>query len=90
MLAGEMTLARTADIMRLSSRTLIRRFSSEGESYGGLVRRVRLEEAQRLLRGEKSVAEVALILGYADSSAFIRAFRQWTGKSPARWRMDID
>ncbi|WP_363350197.1 AraC family transcriptional regulator [Methylocystis echinoides] len=88
MLAGEMTLAGTAAALQMSSRTLVRRLSLENQSYGGLVRRVRLQEAQRLLKGGKTVAEAALMLGYADSTAFIRAFRRWTGTPPARWRAE--
>jgi AraC-like DNA-binding protein len=29
------------------------------------------------------IANIAQSLGYADSSGFIRAFRRWTGSSPA-------
>jgi AraC-like DNA-binding protein len=33
-----------------------------------------------------SVAEVALLLGYSEQSAFTRAFRRWTGHSPLQFR----
>jgi AraC-like DNA-binding protein len=26
------------------------------------------------------------VLDYADASAFTRAFRRWSGATPARWR----
>ena len=32
------------------------------------------------------VAEIALLLGYSEQSAFTRAFRSWTGVTPALWR----
>ncbi|MFX8067372.1 AraC family transcriptional regulator, partial [Acinetobacter baumannii] len=32
------------------------------------------------------LAEVALLLGYSEQSAFTRAFRQWTGLAPSQWR----
>ena len=32
------------------------------------------------------LAEVALLLGYSEQSAFTRAFRQWTGQAPLQWR----
>ena len=32
------------------------------------------------------LAEIALLLGFSEQSAFTRAFRQWTGKAPAQWR----
>ncbi|MGA8053383.1 MAG: helix-turn-helix domain-containing protein [Burkholderiales bacterium] len=36
-----------------------------------------------LMTGDAS----ADMLGYADASAFTRAFRRWSGTTPARWRM---
>ena len=32
------------------------------------------------------MAEIAADLGFADPSAFIRAFKAWSGTTPARWR----
>jgi AraC-like DNA-binding protein len=32
------------------------------------------------------VAQIATMLDYADASAFTRAFRRWSGTTPARWR----
>ena len=34
------------------------------------------------------VRQIALALGYADPSAFTRAFRRWSGTTPAQWRLD--
>jgi AraC-like DNA-binding protein len=33
-----------------------------------------------------AVAEVGLLLGYQDPSAFQRAFRRWSGRSPRGYR----
>ena len=32
------------------------------------------------------VRQIAAALDYADASAFTRAFRRWSGTTPARWR----
>ena len=36
-----------------------------------------------------SVADLAAKLGYAEPSAFHRAFRKWTGTTPAAWRRAV-
>jgi AraC-like DNA-binding protein len=36
------------------------------------------------------VAQIAGMLDYADASAFTRAFRRWSGTTPARWRAKRD
>lgn len=66
---------------------LRRRLEEEGSSY-------RIEKSARrrdlaleyLAQPERSVLEVALALGFAEPSAFHRAFRQWTGLSPGEYR----
>jgi AraC-like DNA-binding protein len=32
------------------------------------------------------IGEVSYLLGYAEPSNFHRAFRRWTGRTPAEWR----
>jgi len=70
-----------------SRQTLYRRLREEGASFESLVEQVRRRVARRLLRDPKvSVKEVAYRLGFAEPAAFSRAFKRWTGKSPAAWR----
>jgi AraC-like DNA-binding protein len=67
--------------------TLYRRLREEGTSFEALVEAVRRRVAKRLLRDPKvSVKEVGYRLGFAEPAAFSRAFKRWTGKSPAAWR----
>jgi AraC-like DNA-binding protein len=39
-----------------------------------------------LEHGSLEVSEIAAALDYADASAFTRAFRRWSGTTPAAWR----
>ena len=76
-------------MLGISARTLTRRLADAGTRFGTLQRNVQMERAMTDLRhGTRSVAEIAERLGYADSAAFTRAFRSWTGEAPARWRRE--
>jgi AraC-like DNA-binding protein len=76
-----------ASRMGMSLRTLNRRLREHGTSLQEIRDEVTAAAACQLLRNtDKTASEVALILGYADSSAFTRAFRRWRGVPPAQWR----
>ena len=85
--AGAPTLEDTARALRLSPRTLQRRLAAHGTGYQQLLDGVR-EELAHLYVDDDSVpiGEMAYRLGYADESAFLRAFRRWTGTSPSKVR----
>lgn len=66
---------------------LRRRLEAEGSSYRLEMGTRRRDLALQLLAEPgRSVIEVAQMLGFAEASAFHRAFRQWTGQSPGRYR----
>jgi AraC-like DNA-binding protein len=44
---------------------------------------------RRLEQGEMQITQVALQLGYADPSHFVRAFRRWTGQTPGEFRRSL-
>lgn len=77
---------RIARLLGMSVRTLQRRLSSGGRSWSDVVEAFRRDEAARLLPGTTPLVEVAARLGYRDQSSFTRAFRRWTGQTPAQWR----
>ena len=80
-------LARVARRVALSTRTLQRRLEELGTGYQELVDDVRAAAARALLRDRaRSIVDVAFELGYADLRSFYRAFRRWTGATPAEWR----
>jgi len=39
------------------------------------------------MQGRYAVKEVAYMIGYNELSAFSRAFKRWTGKSPENYRL---
>jgi AraC-like DNA-binding protein len=52
-----------------------------------LITKTRITAGSRLLREtDSSIAEIALNCGFADHSAFTRAFRAVTGHSPSQYR----
>lgn len=38
---------------------------------------------------DRSMTEIAYLLGYSEASAFSRAFRNWTGTGPAAYRRHL-
>lgn len=73
--------------LAVSARTLQRRLAAEGTTLARLLDEARREMALAFLEDRTlSIAELGFTLGYSDLSAFHRAFKRWTGMSPARYR----
>jgi AraC-like DNA-binding protein len=71
----------------MSARTLQRRLGDEGVSFAGLLDDVRHELALGHVREpRRPLGEIAFLLGYAELSPFLRAFKRWTGKTPGAFR----
>jgi AraC-like DNA-binding protein len=70
-----------------SARSLHRHLHREGSTFSEIVERARHELACRMLSTARpSVNEVAFATGFSELSAFYRAFRRWTGLTPAGYR----
>lgn len=81
--------ASLAEQLGMHERTLNRRLRDEGTSFREVLDDVRYEAARQLLSSRRiPVAQIARFLGYADATAFTRAFRRWSGSSPTRWRRE--
>ena len=71
----------------VSTRTLQRRLADAGLTFQQILEGARRELAHHyLLHSALDLTETAYVLGYEDASSFFRAFHQWEGDSPGRWR----
>jgi AraC-like DNA-binding protein len=76
-----------AQTLRLPPSTLRQRLRQEGQSYRKIKEEIRRELAvDWLLHSRRGVGEIAAELGFAEPSAFHRAFRKWTSESPGTFR----
>ena len=76
-----------AHLLHVSPRTLHRQLKEEGATLQGLKDEVRQRRAMDLLhRTDRPIKQVAEAAGFVNEKSFIRAFRGWTGQSPAEYR----
>jgi AraC-like DNA-binding protein len=85
-----LAITETARRLHVSEATLRRRLAEElaeeGTTYRHVVDTVRKELALSYLEGRLQPTEVGYRVGFANSGAFGRAFRRWTGTSPMEYR----
>jgi AraC-like DNA-binding protein len=86
-LTGSATEAAVAQRLAMTVRTMHRRLKEIGTSFRKIRGDLLRERAEGLLREHRvPIAEVSYLLGYGEPSNFHRAFRSWTGMTPAEWR----
>lgn len=79
--------AAVAASLHMSERSLRRKLASAGLQYRGLVDACRQSLALALvLQDDLPLKQVAERTGFADTNAFGRAFRRWTGVPPTEMR----
>jgi AraC-like DNA-binding protein len=84
------SLSRVARRLGTSARTLQRRLSEDAVSFADVVDSARKLRACTLLQGwTHSIAAITFLVGFSEQSAFTRAFRRWTGTTPARYRRGL-
>ncbi|MEU0647535.1 helix-turn-helix domain-containing protein [Streptomyces umbrinus] len=84
----ELSPAMLARELNVSVRTLQRAFAVTNESVTAYIRRQRLEQARHALitpHGRPSISELAAHFQFADSSHFIRTFKEFYGQTPAQY-----
>ncbi|HSA83038.1 MAG TPA: AraC family transcriptional regulator ligand-binding domain-containing protein [Geminicoccaceae bacterium] len=86
---GQVGATHLARGLGMSDRTLARHLAKRGLTPAGLVEELRQQLAGRYL-AERAfpLGRITYLLGYSDLSAFTRAFRRWTGRTPSEWRSE--
>ncbi len=76
-----------ASALGTTSRTMHRKLLTENKSFKSILEDCRKNQAlfEIAVRKEKSLAEIAVALGYSEHSTFTRAFQKWFGRSPRKF-----
>jgi len=82
-----LTASEAALRLAMSPATLRRQLASQSTSFGQIKAEFCKEQALRLLVQNQSIEQIAYGLGYSESRAFSRAFKQWTGLTPSQYRV---
>ena len=85
---GDMSLCALAKRAHLSEEYLSRTFKKHtGKTVAGFVLEIRMNEAkQRLMSTTYSVYDISTYCGYQSLNTFERAFKKYTGMTPAAYR----
>lgn len=79
-----------AAMLEVHPQTLRRRLSTEGTTFKEIKSQVRRDTALHFLGKQGlSIEEIAHRAGFSESSAFIRAFKGWTGVTPYTYRKGL-
>lgn len=83
-------LQEVAHTLDIHPQTLRRRLSAEGTSYKDIKTQLRRDTSLYFLGKQGlSIEEIAHRAGFSESSAFIRAFKGWTGVTPYTYRKGL-
>lgn len=85
--SGQCSLASIAQHMGVDPRTIDRRLSREGASYGNVLHEIRMGLVRQLMESPaRKQVEVASLLGFSGPAVFSRWFRKEFGCTPGEWR----
>lgn len=85
--AGKTTIDYVASKLCMSRRTLQRKLTDEDTTFQQQLNSTRLLLAQNYLRdSERTNDDIAFLLGYEDTTSFLRAFSTWTGQTVTEYK----
>jgi AraC-like DNA-binding protein len=83
---GDAGITAVAAHLGMTPRTLQRHLAAAGLHHKQLLEATQKDLALTYLAGDLALAEIAWLLGFSELSAFHRAFKRWTGATPAQAR----
>ena len=84
---GSASINAIAGQLGMSSKTLERRLAEQGERFSALLDRTRFNAVTHYLEDPvMRLAQVAYLAGYTKPATLVRAFKRWTGETPAKFR----
>ena len=84
---NQATLNECARQLQMNPQTLHRRLQKENTSFKQLKMQVKRDTAINLLFGNNhKIEQIARIVGFSEPSAFVRAFKSWTGETPLAYQ----
>lgn len=87
LLSSKCTLAEASKQLGIHSRTLNRRLQAEGTTFRDEVAKAGyIMACQYLAQSSAPVSDIAVQLGYSNTSGFAHAFKRWSGMTPSEWR----
>ena len=85
--AGMTTIDHVASKLCMSRRTLQRKLADEQTTFQQQLNSTRMLLAKNYLRNsERTSDDIAFLLGYEDTTSFLRAFNVWTGMTITEYR----
>lgn len=88
---GQVTDRLVASELNLSERSMQRRLKEHKTTFRYLLDGVREMVAKQYIENPMNrMSDIAFLLGFSEQSAFSRAFKKWTGKSPVEYRNSLN
>jgi AraC-like DNA-binding protein len=84
---NQATIEAVASQLGMSDRTLQRKLKEEGTTFKNVVTKVQKQLAQSYIRNGVNTDEIAYLVGYTETSSFLRAFKRWTGQTVGQFKL---